>query len=124
MCVCVGVCGGVSVCTVYCSGVCVSVSVSRLLQCSSTHFCAFSQSNHISQRTLFPHTHTHTHTDPALIGKAFVRQYYTQMHKDPSEMHRFYLEQSSFVHGGSEIGSEEPVIGQKVLTCTNYSDVL
>ena len=51
--------------------------------------------------------------DPALVGKAFVEQYYTQMHRDPSQMHRFYLEQSSFVHGGSEIGSEEPVIGQK-----------
>lgn len=53
-------------------------------------------------------------SDPALVGKAFVKQYYTQMHRDPSQMHRFYLDQSSFVHGGSEIGSEEPVIGQKV----------
>ena len=52
--------------------------------------------------------------DPAMVGKAFVKQYYTQMHRDPTQMHRFYLEQSSFVHGGSEIGSEEPVIGQKV----------
>ena len=55
-------------------------------------------------------------SDPALVGKAFVKQYYTQMHRDPSQMHRFYLDQSSFVHGGSEIGSEEPVIGQKVWT--------
>ena len=31
-------------------------------------------------------------------------------------MHRFYLDQSSFVHGGAEMGSEEPVIGQKVST--------
>ncbi len=53
-------------------------------------------------------------SDPALIGQAFVRQYYTQMHKDPSEMHRFYIAHSSFVHGGSDIGSEEPVIGQSV----------
>ena len=52
--------------------------------------------------------------DPAIVGKAFVKQYYTQMHKDPSQMHRFYLDQSSFVHGGAEMGSEEPVIGQKV----------
>ena len=52
--------------------------------------------------------------DPAIVGKAFVKQYYTQMHRDPSQMHRFYLDQSSFVHGGAEIGSEEPVIGQKV----------
>lgn len=53
--------------------------------------------------------------DPAMVGKAFVKQYYTQMHRDPTQMHRFYLEQSSFVHGGSEIGSEEPVIGQKAI---------
>ena len=66
---------------------------------------------------LFTHTRMYTIlslSDPALVGKAFVKQYYTQMHRDPSQMHRFYLEQSSFVHGGSEIGSEEPVIGQKV----------
>ena len=66
---------------------------------------------------LFTHTRMYTvlsPLDPALVGKAFVKQYYTQMHRDPSQMHRFYLEQSSFVHGGSEIGSEEPVIGQKV----------
>ena len=53
-------------------------------------------------------------SDPAIVGKAFVKQYYTQMHKDPSQMHRFYLDQSSFVHGGADMGSEEPVIGQKV----------
>ena len=55
--------------------------------------------------------------DPAIVGKAFVKQYYTQMHKDPSQMHRFYLDQSSFVHGGAEMGSEDPVIGQKVCLC-------
>ena len=56
-------------------------------------------------------------SDPAIVGKAFVKQYYTQMHKDPTQMHRFYLDQSSFVHGGAEMGSEEPVIGQKVCVC-------
>ena len=59
--------------------------------------------------------------DPAIVGKAFVKQYYTQMHRDPSQMHRFYLDQSSFVHGGAEIGSEEPVIGQKVRVCVKYA---
>ena len=61
-----------------------------------------------------PLTPTPLSLDPAIVGKAFVKQYYTQMHKDPSQMHRFYLDQSSFVHGGAEMGSEEPVIGQKV----------
>lgn len=56
-----------------------------------------------------------SYPDPAIVGKAFVKQYYTQMHRDPSQMHRFYLDQSSFVHGGSEMGSEEPVIGQKAI---------
>ena len=84
--------------------------------------------NAICTRT-HTHTHTHTHTryrspppvamdstypDPSLIGKAFVKQYYTQLHHDPSQMHRFYLDQSSMVHGGSELGSAERVIGQKV----------
>lgn len=42
-------------------------------------------------------------------------QYYTQMHKDPAQMHRFYLEKSVFARGGHEMGTEEPVIGQKVI---------
>ena len=52
--------------------------------------------------------------DPSAVGNAFVKQYYIQMHRDPSQLHRFYLDQSSYVHGGSEMGSETPVIGQKV----------
>ena len=55
-----------------------------------------------------------SYPDPSLIGKTFVKQYYTQLHRDPTQMHRFYLEQSSFVHGGSEMGSAERVVGQKV----------
>lgn len=49
------------------------------------------------------------------IGELFVMQYYTQMHKDPAQMHRFYLEKSVFARGGHEMGTEEPVIGQKVI---------
>ena len=49
-----------------------------------------------------------------VVGNAFVQQYYIQMHKDPSQLHRFYLDQSSFVHGGTEVGSEKAVAGQKV----------
>ena len=48
------------------------------------------------------------------VGQLFVMQYYTQMHSDASQMHRFYLNDSSFVFGGPEIGTEQPVIGQKV----------
>ena len=55
-----------------------------------------------------------SYPDPGHIGRAFVKQYYTQLHHDPSQMHRFYLEQSSMVHGGSEVGSAQRVIGQKV----------
>ena len=51
------------------------------------------------------------------VGELFVVQYYTQMHKDPAQMHRFYQDESSFAHGGHEMGSEEPVIGQKVHVC-------
>ena len=49
------------------------------------------------------------------IGELFVMQYYTQMHKDPAQMYRFYMENSTLTRGGSELGKEEPVIGQKVL---------
>jgi len=55
--------------------------------------------------------------DPQIVGSHFVKQYYTQLHKDPVQLHRFYLDQSSYVHGSSEIGSEEAVVGQKVRVC-------
>ena len=55
-----------------------------------------------------------SYPDPSLIGRSFVKQYYTQLHHNPSQMHRFYLEQSSLVHGGSEVGSAERVVGQMV----------
>ena len=53
-------------------------------------------------------------TESRVVGNAFVQQYYIQMHKDPSQLHRFYLDQSSFVHGRTEVGSEKAVAGQKV----------
>ena len=53
-------------------------------------------------------------SESRVVGNAFVQQYYILMHKDPGQLHRFYLEQSSFVHGGAELGSEKAVVGQKV----------
>ena len=58
--------------------------------------------------------------DPQIVGSHFVKQYYTQLHKDPVQLHRFYLDQSSYVHGSSEIGSEEAVVGQKVFCACVY----
>lgn len=83
------------------------LSLLSSLPFSFSFFLLFSLSFYLS----FSHSLS---SDPAIVGKAFVKQYYTQMHKDPSQMHRFYLDQSSFVHGGADMGSEEPVIGQKV----------
>ena len=59
--------------------------------------------------------------DTQKVGQLFVMQYYTQMHSDASQMHRFYLDNSSFVHGGPEMASEHPVIGQKVNERVCYS---
>ncbi|KAK7111733.1 ras GTPase-activating protein-binding protein 2-like isoform X2 [Littorina saxatilis] len=48
------------------------------------------------------------------VGREFVRQYYTLMHEAPYHLHRFYSQNSSFVHGGVEKPGEEqpPVVGQ------------
>ena len=51
---------------------------------------------------------------PQKVGEMFVMQYYTQMHKDPAQMYKFYQDASTFVHGGSEIGCGEIVTGRKV----------
>lgn len=48
------------------------------------------------------------------VGEMFVMQYYTQMHKDPSQMYKFYQDSSTFVHGGSEMGKGELIMGKTV----------
>ncbi|KAL3279493.1 hypothetical protein HHI36_017003 [Cryptolaemus montrouzieri] len=52
---------------------------------------------------------------PQSVGREFVRQYYTLLNKAPNHLHRFYNQQSSFVHGGLDPQNREtsPVIGQK-----------
>lgn len=45
------------------------------------------------------------------IGREFVRQYYTVLNKTPLHLHRFYSQDSSFVHGGPE--KQECVMGQQ-----------
>ncbi|XP_044761413.1 ras GTPase-activating protein-binding protein 2 isoform X2 [Coccinella septempunctata] len=54
---------------------------------------------------------------PQSVGREFVRQYYTLMHQAPNHLHRFYNNQSSFVHGGLDPSNREPtpVIGQKAI---------
>ena len=51
------------------------------------------------------------------IGQMFVKQYYLQLNSDPSLVHRFYQDDSSFAHGGHELGSTEIIHGQKVCVC-------
>ncbi|KAK4881810.1 hypothetical protein RN001_005129 [Aquatica leii] len=52
---------------------------------------------------------------PQSVGREFVRQYYTLLNKAPTHLHRFYNNQSSFVHGGLDPQSRETslMIGQK-----------
>ncbi|KAF5276201.1 hypothetical protein FQR65_LT04006 [Abscondita terminalis] len=52
---------------------------------------------------------------PQSVGREFVRQYYTLLNQAPTHLHRFYNNQSSFVHGGLDPQSREtsPMIGQK-----------
>ncbi|XP_055848471.1 ras GTPase-activating protein-binding protein 2 [Episyrphus balteatus] len=45
---------------------------------------------------------------PQSVGREFVRQYYTLLNKAPSHLHRFYNNNSSFIHGESTL-----VVGQK-----------
>lgn len=52
---------------------------------------------------------------PQSVGREFVRQYYTLLNQAPTHLHRFYNNQSSFVHGGLDPPNREtsPMIGQK-----------
>jgi len=49
-----------------------------------------------------------------LVGREFVRQYYTLLNQAPDYLHRFYGKNSSFVHGGFENNGKaaEAVYGQ------------
>lgn len=51
---------------------------------------------------------------PLLVGREFVRQYYTLLNKAPDYLHRFYGRSSSYVHGGLDSSGmlEEAVYGQ------------
>ncbi|XP_054257405.1 ras GTPase-activating protein-binding protein 1-like isoform X2 [Macrosteles quadrilineatus] len=52
---------------------------------------------------------------PQCVGREFVRQYYTLLNKAPTHVHRFYNNNSSFVHGGLDVFNREgkPAVGQK-----------
>uniref|UniRef100_A0A673ZTE3 GTPase activating protein (SH3 domain) binding protein 1 n=1 Tax=Salmo trutta TaxID=8032 RepID=A0A673ZTE3_SALTR len=63
-----------------------------------------------------------------LVGREFVRQYYTLLNQAPDYLHRFYGKNSSYVHGGLDNNGKpvEAVYGQseihkKVLTL-NFRD--
>ncbi|XP_048826481.1 ras GTPase-activating protein-binding protein 2-like [Brienomyrus brachyistius] len=51
---------------------------------------------------------------PLLVGREFVRQYYTLLNKAPDFLHRFYGRHSSYVHGGLDTSGKpaEAVYGQ------------
>ncbi|XP_072050575.1 ras GTPase-activating protein-binding protein 2-like [Amphiura filiformis] len=55
--------------------------------------------------------------NPQSVGREFVRQYYTLLNKAPKQLHRFYCDDSSFVHGGVDPDGnpEEPVFGQQAI---------
>lgn len=52
---------------------------------------------------------------PQCVGREFVRQYYTLLNKAPLHLHRFYSNNSSFLHGGLDRPGQEtkPVVGQQ-----------
>lgn len=45
---------------------------------------------------------------PDVVGREFVRQYYTLLNQAPAHAHRFYNSNSYFVHGSMS----KPVVGQ------------
>lgn len=47
---------------------------------------------------------------PQCVGREFVRQYYTLLAEAPKYVHRFYSNESIFVHG-----TEDEIIGQTAI---------
>ncbi|RZF43001.1 hypothetical protein LSTR_LSTR014558 [Laodelphax striatellus] len=52
---------------------------------------------------------------PRSVGCEFVRQYYTLLNQSPEHLHRFYSNNSFYVHGGADDRDPDlsPAIGQK-----------
>lgn len=52
---------------------------------------------------------------PQCVGREFVRQYYTLLNQAPAHLHRFYSENSMFIHGGLDVPNRESkqVVGQE-----------
>merc|ERR1712168_265420 len=56
------------------------------------------------------------HSNTQYVAHEFVRQYYTMLHKDPTQLHRFYTRESRLTHGVSpNAKSEDPVCGQEAI---------
>ncbi|XP_038196115.1 LOW QUALITY PROTEIN: ras GTPase-activating protein-binding protein 1-like [Arvicola amphibius] len=54
---------------------------------------------------------------PLLVGREFVRQYYTLLNQAPDMLHRFYGKNSSYAHGGLDSNGKpaDAVYGQKAI---------
>ncbi|XP_040201056.1 ras GTPase-activating protein-binding protein 1 isoform X3 [Rana temporaria] len=65
---------------------------------------------------------------PLLVGREFVRQYYTLLNQAPDFLHRFYGKSSSYVHGGLDTNGKpaDAVYGQaeihKKVMSLNFKD--
>ncbi|XP_053317819.1 ras GTPase-activating protein-binding protein 1 isoform X2 [Spea bombifrons] len=65
---------------------------------------------------------------PLLVGREFVRQYYTLLNQAPDFLHRFYGKSSSYVHGGLDSNGKpaDAVYGQtdihKKVMSLNFKD--
>nr|XP_023959706.2 ras GTPase-activating protein-binding protein 1 [Chrysemys picta bellii] len=65
---------------------------------------------------------------PLLVGREFVRQYYTLLNQAPDYLHRFYGKNSSYVHGGLDSNGKpaDAVYGQsdihKKVLSLNFKD--
>lgn len=48
--------------------------------------------------------------EPKVIGREFVRQYYTRLHHTPGDLHNFYTNDSKFAHAAIDFVAEPQVI--------------
>jgi len=55
-------------------------------------------------------------TSTSYVAHEFVRQYYTMLHRDPTQLHRFYTKESRFTHGEAPSSkADDPVCGQEAI---------
>lgn len=82
--------------------------------------------NHVGNSVGCEEKNANRDFNPSVLGREFVRQYYTMLNEGPQNLFRFYSDNSSLIHGNEPGENVTPAHGQadinKKLMSLNFKD--